>query len=246
VNALAGKRALVTGGSRGIGAAIAAMLAEHGADVAITYERSEQLAREVVGDIEAAGRTGVAIRADFYDLAAVRQSVNEAARLLGGLDILVNNAGIVRYSSIEDVAVEDIEALFRVNVHAPIVASSAAMAHLGPGGRIITIGSAGAERTVGEGGTVYAMTKGSLQAFTRGLARELGPRDVTVNLVQPGSTDTDMNPDDGEFAEYQRGLIPLGRFGTAQDVAAAVVFLASPAARQVSGVVLNADGGLNT
>lgn len=243
---LAGKKALVTGASRGIGAAIALALAEKGADVAITYERSADLAAEVVAGIEAKGRRGVAIQADSADPAAIRRSVDEAVAALGGLDILVNNAGIARYGTIADISVEDVDALLGVNIRGPILTSQAAIPHLGAGGRIITIGSVGAERIVGDGATVYFATKSALHAFNMGLAREVGPRDITANLVQPGSTDTDMNPASGEFAEFQRSLIPLGRFGKAEDVAAAVAFLASPAARQITGTTLTVDGGANT
>jgi len=243
---LAGKRALVTGGSRGIGAAIAIALADKGADVAITFERSADRAGEVVRVVESKGRKGAAIQADSADPAAIQRSVDEAARALGGLDILVNNAGIARYSDIADFAVEDLDALLAVNVRGPVLAAKAAIPHLGTGGRIITIGSAGADRIVGTPGTVYFMTKSALQSFNRGLARELGPRDITVNLVQPGSTNTEMNPDTGEFADFQRGLIPLGRYGQPEDVAAAVAFLASPAARQITGAILNVDGGALT
>ncbi|AHF82234.1 3-ketoacyl-ACP reductase [Rhizobium leguminosarum bv. trifolii WSM1689] len=243
---LAGKRALVTGGSRGIGAAIALALADKGADVAITYERSADRAAEVVRAIEGKGRKALAIQADSADPAAVKRSVDEAAQALGGLDILVNNAAIALYGAIADVSVEQIDALLDVNVRSPLLASQAAIPYLQAGGRVITIGSVGAERIVGDTGTVYFMTKSALHSFTRGLARELGSRDITVNLVQPGSTDTDMNPANGDFADFQRALIPLGRYGEPEDVAAAVAFLASPAARHITGTILTVDGGLNT
>ncbi|MBR0668029.1 SDR family oxidoreductase [Roseomonas hellenica] len=243
---LAGKRALVTGASRGIGAAIALALADKGADVAITYERSADRAAEVVRAIEGKGRKAIAIQADSADPVAVRRSVDGAAEALGGLDILVNNAGIVLYDAIAEVSVADIDALLAVNVRGPVLTAQAAIPHLKAGGRVISIGSAGAERIVGDTGTVYYMTKSALHSFTRGLARELGSRDITVNLVQPGSTNTDMNPADGESSDFQRALMPLGRYGEPQDVAAAVAFLASPAARHITGTILTVDGGLNT
>jgi len=246
VSELTGKRALVTGASRGIGAAIAMSLAEKGADVAITYERSADRAAEIVQAIERMGRRGIAIQADSADPAAVKRSVDDAARTLGGLDILVNNAAIALYDTIADIDVAKIDALLSVNVRSPILAAQAAIPHLRAGGRIVTIGSAGAERIVGDTGTVYFMTKSALHSFTRGLARELGPRDITVNLVQPGSTDTDMNPANGDFSDFQRALIPLGRYGEPQDVAAAVTFLASPAARHITGTILTVDGGQTT
>ena len=243
---LIGKRALVTGASRGIGAAIAIALADKGADVAITYERSTERAAQVVADIQQRGRKAVAIQADSADPVAIQRSVNEAADVLGGLDILVNNAAIARYNSIADFMVEDLDALLAINVRGPVLAAKAAIPFLEAGARIINIGSAGADRIVGATGTVYYMTKSALQSFTRGLAQELGPRDITVNLVQPGSTNTEMNPEDGEFADFQRSLVPLGRFGQPEDVAAAVAFLATPAARQITGTVLNVDGGVLT
>ena len=243
---LVGKRALVTGASRGIGAAIALELAEKGADVAITYERSADRAAEVVRAIQEKGRRGVAIQADSADPSAVRRSVEEAVRELGGLDILVNNAAIALYDKIADISVADIDALLDVNVRSPVLAAQAAIPHLKQGGRIVSIGSAGAERIVGDTGTIYFMTKSALHSFTRGLARELGSRDITVNLVQPGSTDTEMNPANGEFADFQRSLIPLGRYGEPKDVAAAVAFLASPSARHITGTILTVDGGLTT
>jgi NAD(P)-dependent dehydrogenase (short-subunit alcohol dehydrogenase family) len=241
---LIGKRALVTGASRGIGAAIALALAENGADVALTFQSSPDRAQEVVTSIEKLGRRAVAIQADSGDPVAIKRSVDEAIAALGGLDILVNNAGIALYNTIADFKVEDIDALFAVNVRGPILATQAAIPHLPAGGRVISIGSAGAERIVGAPGTVYYMTKSALQSFTRGLAQELGPKDITANLVQPGSTDTDMNPADGESADYQRSLSPLGRFGTPADIAAAVTFLASPAAKHITGSIITVDGGL--
>lgn len=241
---LNGKRALVTGGSRGIGAAIALALAENGADVALTFQNSPDRARDVVASIEKLGRRAVAIQADSGDPAAIKRSVEDAVAALGGLDILVNNAAIARYNTIADFAVEDIDALLAVNVRGPILATQAAIPHLGAGGRVISIGSAGADRIVGAPGTVYYMTKSALQSLTRGLAQELGPKDITANLVQPGSTDTDMNPANGESADYQRSLSPLGRFGTPADVAAAVAFLASPAAKHITGSIVTVDGGL--
>jgi 3-oxoacyl-[acyl-carrier protein] reductase len=243
---LSGKRALVTGGSRGIGAAIAITLAEKGADVAITYERAADRAEAVAEAIRGKGRKAAAIQADSADPAAIERSVAEAVEALGGLDILVNNAAIARYASLADFDVADIDAMFAVNVRGPMVATKAAIPHFGWGARIINIGSAGAERIVGTPGTAYYMTKSALQSYTRGLAQELGPRDITANLVQPGSTATDMNPEDGESSDYQRSLIPLGRYGQPEDVAAAVAFLATPAARQITGTTLTVDGGALT
>jgi len=242
---LAGRRALVTGASRGIGAGIALALAAKGADVAITYERSAERAAELVRAIEAKGRRGVAIQADSADAAAVKRSVDEAAKALGGLDILVNNAGIARGGAVADMSLADIDALLNVNIRAAVLASQAAIPHLKQGGRIVSIGSCLAERVPFPGVTVYAMTKSALLAFNRGLARELGPRDITVNLVQPGPIDTDMNPAHGDQADMLRGLTALGRYGKPEDIAAAVAFLASPAARQITGSVITVDAGVN-
>jgi len=242
---LVGKRALVTGASRGIGAGIALALADKGADVAITYERSADRAAELVRSIEGKGQRGVAIQADSADAAAVKRSVEEAVTGLGGLDILVNNAGIARYGAVAEMSLTDIDALLNVNVRGAVLAAQAAIPHLPRGGRIISIGSCLAERVPFAGSTLYSMTKSALLAFTRGLARDLGPADITVNLVQPGPIDTDMNPANGEHAEQIRNLTALGRYGTPADVAAAVAFLASPAARQITGSVLTVDGGVN-
>ena len=242
---LTGKRALVTGASRGIGAAIALALAEQGADVAITYEHSADRAADVVRAIEAKGRRGFALQADSADAAAVKRSVDEAARSLGGLDILVNNAGIARGGPLAEQSLADIDALLAVNIRAVVLASQAAIAHLPEGGRIVSIGSCLAERVPFGGVTVYSMTRSALLAFTRGLARELGPRGVTVNLVHPGSTDTDMNPADGPQSDVQRANSALGHYGKPEDIAAAVAFLAGPSARQITGTGITVDGGAN-
>jgi 3-oxoacyl-[acyl-carrier protein] reductase len=242
---LTGKRALVTGASRGIGAAIAKALAAAGADVAITYARSPDQAASVVREIQALGRRAVAIAADSADAEAVARSVGAAAEALGGLDILVNNVGIARGGPIEAMELSDIDALLDVNVRSAVLASRAAIPHLGRGGRIITLGSNLAERVPQPGHAVYAATKAALIGFTRGLARDLGPRGVTVNVVHPGSTDTDMNPADGPGAEAQRRLSALGPYGRVEDIARMVVFLAGPGAGHVTGAGFLVDGGQN-
>src|SRR5580700_9935677 len=240
---LQGKRALVTGASRGIGAAIAKTLAAEGADVAITYEKSADLANEVVKAIRDHGRKGVAIQADSADVSAVQASIEKTVRELGGLDILVNNAGILRVGGLKDNSLEDIDALLDVNVRSPIVASKAALAHLGKGGRIITIGSYFADRVPAPVLTVYSATKSALVAFTKGLARELGPSEITVNLVQPGSIDTDMNPAHGPFGDTLRQLTASGRYGGVEDIANFDAFLASAKAQYITGSALTVDGG---
>jgi 3-oxoacyl-[acyl-carrier protein] reductase len=243
---LTGKRALVTGASRGIGAAIAKALAAEGADVAITYEKSAEAAAEVVRAIEAQGRRGVAIQADSANVAAVQASIEKTIAALGGLDILVNNAGILRLSTVADISLEDIDALLDVNVRAPIIASKAAIPHLGKGGRIINIGSFFADKVPGGAGLpVYALSKSALTAFSQGLARELGPRDITVNVVQPGSIDTDMNPAHGPFGETLRSITALGRYGKVEDIGNMVAFLAGPKAQYITGSTLTVDGGAN-
>ncbi|MBR1174684.1 SDR family oxidoreductase [Bradyrhizobium sp. KB893862 SZCCT0404] len=242
---LQGKRALVTGASRGIGAAIAKALAAEGADVAITYEKSADSAAKVVDAIRAGGRKAVAIQADSADVAAVQASVAKTVAELGGLDILVNNAGILRLGGLNDIALADIDALLNVNVRSPIVASKAALPHLGMGGRIITVGSYFADRVPSPVLGMYAASKSALTAFTKALARELGPRDVTVNLVQPGSIDTDMNPAHGPTAETLKQFMALGRYGATDDIASAVAFLASAKAKYITGTTLTVDGGAN-
>ncbi|PDT79213.1 SDR family NAD(P)-dependent oxidoreductase [Bradyrhizobium sp. C9] len=243
---LQGKRALVTGGSRGIGAAIARRLAAEGADVAITYERSADRAEAIGAEIRKQGRRALALQADSADASAVRGAVNAAAKAFGGLDILVNNAGIFRGGgSIDAVTLEDIDATLAVNVRAVVVASQAAVAHMGEGGRIINIGSNLASRVPDAGMSLYSMSKSALIAWTQGLARDLGGRGITVNIVHPGSTNTDMNPADGEQAEAQRARMAIKRYGKADDVAALVAFVAGPEAGSINGAGLTVDGGAN-
>ncbi|MFZ0811185.1 MAG: 3-oxoacyl-ACP reductase family protein [Bradyrhizobium sp.] len=242
---LTGKRALVTGASRGIGAATAKTLAADGADVAITYEKSAERAAEVVNAIKAQGRKAVAIQADSADVAAVQASVEKTVAALGGLDILVNNAGILRVGELKHNSLEDIDALLNVNVRSPIVASKAALTHLTKGGRIITIGSYFADRVPAPVLTVYSASKSAMVAFTKGLARELGPKEITVNLVQPGSIDTDMNPSHGPFGDALRQFMALGHYGAPEDIANAVAFLASAKAQYITGSTLTVDGGAN-
>ncbi|MET3622833.1 SDR family NAD(P)-dependent oxidoreductase [Burkholderia ambifaria] len=245
MNRLQGKRALVTGGSRGIGAAIAKRLAADGADVAITYEKSAERARAVVADIEALGRRAVAIQADSADPVAVRGAVDQAAQTLGGLDILVNNAGIFRAGALDDLTLDDIDATLNVNVRAVIVASQAAAWHLGEGGRIVSTGSCLATRVPEAGMSLYAASKAALIGWTQGLARDLGARGITVNIVHPGSTDTDMNPADGEHAGAQRSRMAIPQYGKAEDVAALVAFVVGPEGRSINGTGLTIDGGAN-
>jgi NAD(P)-dependent dehydrogenase (short-subunit alcohol dehydrogenase family) len=240
---LKGKRALVTGGSRGIGAAIAFALADNGADVAITYQNSAQKALALVQSIKTRGARALAVQADSADPEAISRAVTDAVSGLGGLDILVNSAAIGLNGLIADIDLKDYQLLMDVNVRAPVLFAKAAIPHLGEGGRIISIGSGLGERVPFPGVTAYAMSKAALTSFTRGLSRELGPRGITVNLVQPGSIDTDANPANGPAADFQRGLTSLGRFGEPREIANAVVFLASSAASIITGAVLTADGG---
>lgn len=240
---LNGKVALVTGGSRGIGAAIAKRLAKDGADVAVTYVSGAKGAEATVADVKAMGRKAVAIQADSADANAVMGAVEKTASQLGRLDILVNNAGIYETKPVEDFSIADFDRIVAVNVRAVFAATKAAIPLMKDGGRIISIGSGLAERMPYPGVAAYAMTKAAVAALMQGFARELGPRNITVNAVHPGSIDTDMNPADGPYADFQRTLSAVGRYGTADEIAAAVAYLASPEAAFVTGASLNVDGG---
>jgi len=240
---LTGKAALVTGGSRGIGAAIAKHLARGGADVAITYTSSHDQANAVVSEIQSLGRGSLAIRADSADPAAVTAAVQQTADKFGRLNILVNNAGIYEPAKFDDTSLADMDRMWAVNVRAPIVASHAALKHLGAGGRIINIGSCLAERVPGPGLALYAMSKAAIIGFTKGLARDLGSRGITVNNIEPGPIDTDMNPATGDSADFQRSLVAVGRFGTPDDIAAMVAFLCADTGRNITGASYLVDGG---
>jgi 3-oxoacyl-[acyl-carrier protein] reductase len=242
---LAGKVALVTGGSRGIGAAIAKRLAADGASVAVTYSKGEDAAAALVKAIEGAGGKAAAIQADAADADAVRRAVERTVTLFGRLDVLVNNAGTIVPMSVEETTLADFDRVFAVNVRGVFVATQAALKHLKPGGRIIMIGSCVGERVFMPGMAPYAATKGAVKMFTQGLARELGARGITVNNVQPGPIDTELNPASGEWAVPQKAAVPLDRYGKADEVAALVAFVAGPESSYINGANLTVDGGTN-
>ncbi|MPZ63323.1 MAG: SDR family oxidoreductase [Propionibacteriales bacterium] len=242
-NALDGKVALVTGGGRGIGAAVALRLAQDGADVALTFQQNQQRADDVVEQIKRAGRRAIAIPAESADPAAVTAAVDRVASELGRLDILVNNAGAFLLGPLEQLQLEEFEQTIAVNVRAPFIASQAAVHHMSAGGRIISIGSNVAERAVFPGFALYAMSKTALTGLTKALGRELGPRAITVNLVNPGPTDTELNPADGPNADTINGFTALGHYAAPADVAAAVAFLASTDGQYITGATVNVDGG---
>ena len=241
---LAGKRALVTGGSRGIGAAIVRRLVADGADVAFTYNSSPDHAEKVVAETVIGGAKVAAIQADSADAEAVAAAVDDAAAQLGGLDILVNNAGVASFGGVEDYPLAEFDRLVAINVRGVYAAIQKAVPHLGQGGRIITIGSVNAEWVPVTGLAVYAMTKAAVAGLTRAVARELGPRGITVNNIQPGPVATDLNPDEGEFADSIRSFSALGHYGETSDIASAVAYLALPEARFITGVNWNVDGGV--
>ncbi|MEU7866252.1 SDR family oxidoreductase [Dactylosporangium sp. NPDC049140] len=240
MNELHGKVALVTGGSRGIGAAIARELAARGADVAITYQSGAAPAAAVACEIKERGRRALTLQADSADAAAVAGAVDEAAELLGRLDILVNNAAIFLPGA---EGIDDLDRTLAVNVRGPYAAARAAARHLSAGGRIVNIGNNVAERVPFPGLTVYALSKTALAGLTKGLARELGPRGITVNLVHPGPTDTDANPASQPNAAAMAGLTALGRYADAAEIASVVAFLAGDDAGYVTGASISADGG---
>ncbi len=240
---LQNKRALVTGGSTGIGAAIVKRLAREGAHVALTYANKPDRANEVVQAVQALGVKALAIRADSADAEAVVAAVERTVKELGGIDILVNNAGIGVIGSVDDFRLEDFDRIMAVNVRAVFVATQAALKHMQSGGRIINTGSCNAERVPNAGLSVYAMSKAALVGLVKGLARDLGPRGITINNVQPGPIDTDLNPATGEFAKVLMPFIAVGHYGTGDDVASLVAYLASPEAAYVTGASLTIDGG---
>lgn len=239
------KSVLVTGGSRGIGAAIAKRLAKEGANVAITYSSSPDKAEEVVKAITAYGVKGIAIKADATDANAVQAAVHEAAKTLNGLHILVNNAGTGLMKQVHEYTLEEYDYVMNINVKAVFAATQAALDHLPAGGRIINIGSCMVDKVAFPGGALYSMSKTALIGFTKGLAREVGKKGITVNLVHPGPIDTDMNPADGPSADFQRSLLAVDNYGTAEDVAGLVAYLASEESRFITGTGLTIDGGTN-
>jgi len=239
---LDGKAALVTGGSRGIGAAITRRLATDGADVAFTYVNAADSAAEVAADIERAGRRGLAIEADAADPDAAA-TVEQAVAELGRLDILVNNAGVFPTGPIEEVSLEEVDRTLALHTRAPYLTAQAAVRHMGAGGRIISIGSCFVERVPYPGISLYAMSKAALTGLTKGLARDLGDRGISVTLVHPGSTDTDMNPADAPEADAERGYIALGDYARPEEIAATVAHLAGDEGRYLTGTVIAVDGG---
>ncbi len=241
---LEGKVALITGGSRGIGAAIAKRLAADGANVAITYTKGADAAAAVVKEIERAGRKAIAIQADAADADAVKAAVEKTVKTFGRLDILVNNAGTAVPKRFEETTLEELDRLMDINVRGVFVATQAALKHMKSGGRIISIGSAVGERALTPGLVPYSATKGAVKMFTQGLSREVASRGITVNNVQPGPIDTDTNPATGEWAVPQKAFTALGRYGHVYEVAALVAFVAGPESSYITGANLNVDGGM--
>jgi 3-oxoacyl-[acyl-carrier protein] reductase len=242
---LAGKVAVVTGGSRGIGAAIARRLATDGASVAITYTKGADAAASVIKEIERAGGKAIAIQADAADADAVKAAIEKTVATFGRLDVLVNNAGTAIPKTFEEATLEEMDRVIDINIRGVFVATQAALKHIRDGGRIIMIGSAIGERVSTPGLVPYAATKGAVKIFTQGLAREVGSRGITVNNVQPGPIDTDLNPAAADWAVPQKAVTALNRYGHVDDVAAMVAFVAGPEASYVTGANLTVDGGMN-
>ncbi len=239
------KVALVTGGSRGIGAAIARRLAADGADVAITYSKGADAAASVVKEIERAGGKALAIQADAADAGAITGAVEKTVATFGGIDVLVNNAGTVVPKRFEDTTLEELDRLFDINVRGTLIATLAALKHMKSGGRIIMIGSCVGERMMTPGLVPYSATKGAVKMFSQGLSREVGSRGITVNNIQPGPIDTDLNPAAGDWAPSQKAATALDRYGSVDEVAALVSFVAGPEASYITGANLTIDGGTN-
>ena len=245
VKPLSGQVAFVQGGSRGIGAAIVKRLARDGAAVAFTYVSSASKAEELVATITATGGKALAIRADSADAVAVQHAIHQSVTRFGRLDILVNNAGVLVWGHLEELTLDALDRTLAVNIRSVFVACQEAAHHMGKGGRIINIGSTNADRIPMAGGSVYAMSKSALVGLTKGMARDLGPRGITVNNVQPGPVDTDMNPADGESAEQLKGMMALARYGKDDEIASFVAYLAGPEAGYVTGASLTIDGGFS-
>ncbi|MEC5385263.1 3-oxoacyl-ACP reductase family protein [Uliginosibacterium sp. H3] len=242
-NSLNGKVAFVQGGSRGIGAAIVRRLAAEGAAVAFTYVSSPEKAQQLASDIEVSGGRALGIQADSADPVAVRAAINRAAEKFGRIDVLVNNAGVLAIAPLDEFKLEDFDRTLAVNVRSVFVATQEAAKHMQDGGRVINIGSTNADRMPFAGGGVYAMSKSAIVGLTKGLARDLGPRGITVNNVQPGPVDTDMNPDAGDFAATIKGFMALPRYGKTEEIASFVAYLAGPEAGYITGASLTVDGG---
>ncbi len=242
---LEGKIALVTGGSRGIGAAIAKRLAADGANVAITYTKGADAAASVVKEIESAGRKAIAIQADATDVGAVEAAVEKTVTTFGRLDVLVNNAGTAIPKTFEETTLEEMDRMLDVNVRGVFIATQAALKHMKSGGRIIMIGSAVGERVLTPGLVPYSATKGAVKIFTQALSREVGSRGITVNNVQPGPIDTDLNPAAGDWAVPQKAATALDRYGHVDEIAAMVAFVAGPESSYITGANLTVDGGMN-
>jgi 3-oxoacyl-[acyl-carrier protein] reductase len=239
------KVALVTGGSRGIGAGIAKRLAREGASVAITYTRGADAAASVVKEIESGGGKAIAIQADATDADAVIAAVEKAVATFGRLDVLVNNAGTAIPKPFEDATLEELDLVININIRGLFIATKAALKHMNDGGRIINIGSCVGERMMTPGLAAYSATKGAVKMFTQGLSRELGARAITVNNIQPGPIDTDLNPAAGDWAQPQLAMTSLKRYGKVDEVAALVAFVASDEAAYITGANLTIDGGTN-
>jgi len=242
---LEGKIALITGGSRGIGAAIAKRLATDGADVAITYTKGADAAASVVKEIERTGRKAIAIQADAADAEAVKAAVDKTVATLGRLDVLVNNAGTAIPKKFEETTLEEMDRALDINVRGVFIATQAALKHMKSGGRIIMIGSSVGERVLVPGLVAYSATKGAVKIFTQSLSRELGSRGITVNNVQPGPIDTELNPAASEWAVPQKAATALDRYGHVEEVAALVAFVAGPESSYITGANLTVDGGMN-
>ena len=242
---LEGKIALITGGSRGIGAAIAKRLADDGAKVAITYTKGADAAASVVNSIERTGGNAIAIQADAADAAAVKAAIEKTVATFGRLDVFVNNAGTAIPKKFEETTLEELDRVIDINLRGAFIATQAALKYMNNGGRIVMMGSCVGERMMTPGLVPYAATKGAIKMFTQGLSREVGDRGITVNNIQPGPIDTELNPAAGEWAVPQKANTALNRYGSVHDVAALVAFVAGPESSYITGASLTVDGGTN-